>query len=99
MLWNEGRASELIDAGLEDTSEKSQLLRCIQVGLLCVQKLPEDRPVMSTVVFMLANEGTELPQPQQPGFFIERGSVIDSKPRNEDSCSTNEATITILEAR
>ncbi|KAF9672887.1 hypothetical protein SADUNF_Sadunf11G0091200 [Salix dunnii] len=85
LLWNEGRASELIDAGLEDTSEMSQLLRCIQVGLLCVQKLPEDRPVMSTVVFMLANEGAELPQPQQPGFFIERGSVIDSKPRNEDS--------------
>ncbi|KAB5534717.1 hypothetical protein DKX38_017803 [Salix brachista] len=95
----ERRASELIDAGLEDSSEKSQLLRCIQVGLLCVQKLPEDRPVMATVVFMLANEEAALPQPQQPGFFIERGSIIDSKPRNEESCSTNEATITILEAR
>lgn len=99
LLWNEGRASELIDAGLEYSSEKSQLLRCIQVGLLCVQKLPEDRPVMATVVFMLANEEAALPQPQQPGFFIERGSIIDSKPRNEESCSTNEATITILEAR
>lgn len=69
------------------------------MGLLCVQKLPEDRPVMATVVFMLANEEAALPEPQQPGFFIERGSIIDSKPRNEESCSTNEATITILEAR
>ncbi|KAJ6980047.1 G-type lectin S-receptor-like serine/threonine-protein kinase [Populus alba x Populus x berolinensis] len=99
LMWTGGRASELIDTGLEDTSGKSQLLRCIQVGLLCVQKLPEDRPVMSTVVFMLANEGAVLPQPNQPGFFIERGSVIDAKSRNEDSCSTNEASITILEAR
>lgn len=99
LMWTGGRASELIDTGLEDTSGKSQLLRCIQVGLLCVQMLPEDRPVMSTVVFMLANEGAVLPQPNQPGFFIERGSVIDAKSRNEDSCSTNEASITILEAR
>lgn len=99
LMWNEGRASELIDSGLEDSSGKSQLLRCIQVGLLCVQKLPEDRPVMSTVVFMLANEGAVLPQPKQPGFFIERGSVIEATSRNEDSYSTNEANITILEAR
>ncbi|KAG6755344.1 hypothetical protein POTOM_041165 [Populus tomentosa] len=99
LMWTEGRASELIDTGLEDTSGKSQLLRCIQVGLLCVQKLPEDRPVMSTVVFMLANEGAVLPQPNQPGFFIERGSVIDATSRSEDYYSTNEASITILEAR
>lgn len=99
LTWTEGRASELIDTGLEDTSGKSQLLRCTQVGLLCVQKLPEDRPVMSTVVFMLANEGAVLPQPNEPGFFIERGSVIDATSRNEDSYSTNEANITILEAR
>jgi hypothetical protein len=54
---------------------------------------------MSTVVFMLANEGTVLPQPKQPGFFIERGSVSEATSRNEDSYSTNEANITILEAR
>ncbi|TXG67110.1 hypothetical protein EZV62_008385 [Acer yangbiense] len=34
-----------------------------------------DRPEMSSVVFMLANEGLLLPQPKQPGFFTERGFI------------------------
>ena len=56
MLWNNGRALEVKDVRLEDSFIESQVLRCIQVGLLCVQMLPEDRPEMSSVVFMLANK-------------------------------------------
>ncbi|TXG67219.1 hypothetical protein EZV62_008494 [Acer yangbiense] len=36
-----------------------------------------DRPEMSSIVFMLANEGLLLPQPKQPGFFTERGFIPD----------------------
>ncbi|XP_018632759.3 G-type lectin S-receptor-like serine/threonine-protein kinase SD1-1 [Nicotiana tomentosiformis] len=75
LLWNEGKALELMDECLKESFSESQLLRCIQVGLLCVQKLPEDRPTMASVVFWLGNEGLVLPQPKQPGFFIERNSM------------------------
>ncbi|XP_016461749.1 G-type lectin S-receptor-like serine/threonine-protein kinase At4g27290 isoform X1 [Nicotiana tabacum] len=75
LLWNEGKALELMDECLKESFSESQVLRCIQVGLLCVQKLPEDRPTMASVVFWLGNEGLALPQPKQPGFFIERNSM------------------------
>ncbi|KAI8557684.1 hypothetical protein RHMOL_Rhmol04G0029000 [Rhododendron molle] len=92
LLWNEDKSLELMDTCLKDSCVESEVKRCIQVGLLCIQKLPEDRPAMSTVVSMLGSEGGVLPMPKEPGFFIERSSV--------DQLYTNDvATITILEAR
>jgi hypothetical protein len=71
-LWNEGRPIELMDALMETRADTSELLRCIHVGLLCVQKRPEDRPTMPSVVLMLDSENPTLPQPKQPGFYSER---------------------------
>ncbi|XP_022717696.1 cysteine-rich receptor-like protein kinase 7 [Durio zibethinus] len=68
LVWN---AMELVDACLEDSISESQVLRCIRVGLLCVQNYPRDRPTMSSVNFMLANEGAILPLPKEPGFFTD----------------------------
>ena len=91
---------ELMDTCLKDSCVESQVQRCIQVGLLCVQKLPDDRPAMSSVVFMLGNEGAVLPQPKQPGFFIERSCVDNATIPTSDKFYTDDAaTITILEAR
>ncbi|KAL6313989.1 hypothetical protein AAG906_011721 [Vitis piasezkii] len=88
-------ALELMDACLKDSCVESQVLRCIQVGLLCVQKCSADRPTMSSVVFMLGNEEAVLPQPKQPGFFVD-----SSSDGNGGRCQTeNEVTVTRLEAR
>ncbi|KAL7188167.1 hypothetical protein ACSBR1_038101 [Camellia fascicularis] len=83
-LWIEGKACELLDPLVEGSFSMSEVLRCIQIGLLCVQKCPEDRPTMSTVPLMLITEATSsgafsteaivLPQPNQPGFYTERKS-------------------------
>ncbi|KAL4619365.1 hypothetical protein ACB092_06G074000 [Castanea dentata] len=100
LLWNENKALELMDPCLKESYVKSQALRCIQVGLLCVQKLPEDRPAMSSVVSMLGNEGPPLPQPKQPGFFIERSSNDAIVSTSVEGCHTEIAlTITVMEAR
>ena len=91
---------ELMDTCLKDSCVESQVQRCVQVGLLCVQKLSEDRPAMSSVVFMLGNEGAVLPQPKQPGFFIERSFVDNTTiPTCDKFYTDDEVTITILEAR
>lgn len=87
LLWNGGKTLELMDACLKDSSLESQVLRCIQVGLLCVQKLPADRPTMSSVVFMLGNEEALLPQPKQPGFFIGRSCEGDKGCYTENAVS------------
>ncbi|XP_030931836.1 G-type lectin S-receptor-like serine/threonine-protein kinase SD1-1 [Quercus lobata] len=100
LLWKEGRALELLYTCLEDSHLRSQVLRCIHVGLLCVQKFPEDRPMMSCVLSMLTNEEAILPQPKQPGFFIERSSGnAGALSRNEESSTENAVTITLPEAR
>ncbi|PIN06944.1 Serine/threonine protein kinase [Handroanthus impetiginosus] len=99
MLHKEGRVLELVDSCSGKSSCLSQVLRSIHIGLLCVQKCPEDRPSMSSVVFMLANEGV-LPQAKTPGFFTERDvSETRTLGRTNTLSSTNEMSITQLEAR
>ncbi|KAJ1376667.1 putative serine/threonine-protein kinase [Sesbania bispinosa] len=96
-LWKEGRAVEFMDVNLDLTTIPSELLRCLQIGLLCVQKFPEDRPDMSSVVFMLGNESIALSQPKKPGFFEEE---FEFNEYSENDCFSNNAmTITLLEAR
>ncbi|XP_044502548.1 G-type lectin S-receptor-like serine/threonine-protein kinase At4g27290 [Mangifera indica] len=98
-LWIEGRPVELIDKSFDESSALSEVLRCIHVGLLCVQQAPEARPNMSTVVLMLCGEGS-LPQPKQPGFFTERNLTgSQSSSSKEKSCSTNEITVSLIEGR
>ncbi|KAL3636832.1 hypothetical protein CASFOL_019131 [Castilleja foliolosa] len=100
LLWKENRILELMDECLNDTFVESEVKRCIQVGLLCVQKLAEDRPVMSSVIFMLATDGAILPEPKEPGFFIERSCGPVKSLRLESSIYEGETmTITDLEAR
>jgi hypothetical protein len=93
-LWIQNRPMELIDELIGDLCTLSNVVRHIHVGLLCVQQIPEDRPNMSSVVQMLSSE-TLLPKPKQPGFFIE----ANSSSSKHGTCSTNEMTITLLEAR
>jgi hypothetical protein len=65
----------LVDEALRDSCTLSELLRCIHVGLLCVQQIPEDRPTMSSVVLMLSSESL-LPKPRHPGFYTDSHKQI-----------------------
>ncbi|PRQ52946.1 putative protein kinase RLK-Pelle-DLSV family [Rosa chinensis] len=73
-LWTENKALDLIDMNLHESCNKNQFLACVNVGLLCVQEDPNDRPAMSTVVTLL-DSGTAIPPtPKQPAFVIKRGN-------------------------
>nr|POE45868.1 g-type lectin s-receptor-like serine/threonine-protein kinase [Quercus suber] len=100
-LWIEDKPTELIDEFLVlgDSCILSEVLRCIHVGLLCVQQRPEDRPNMSSVVLMLSSDNS-LPNPRQPGFVAGKTPLgEDSSSGNLEMPSINEVTITVLEAR
>ncbi|KAL8506008.1 hypothetical protein ACS0TY_017026 [Phlomoides rotata] len=100
VLWKENKTLELMDECLKDTFLESEVKRFIQVGLLCVQQFPEDRPTMSSVLSMLGTDGAILPEPKEPGFFIGRGSTPDRSVTSPGPMSErNTITITDLEAR
>ncbi|XP_075665236.1 G-type lectin S-receptor-like serine/threonine-protein kinase CES101 [Castanea sativa] len=63
-MWGEGRGLKLFDPTLGDLDHSDQVLRCIHVGLLCVQESPIDRPTMLDVIFMIYNEANKLPAPK-----------------------------------
>ena len=98
---------EIVDPIIIDSSSTTfrpqEVLRCIQIGLLCVQEHAHDRPTMSSVVLMLGSEKTAIPQPQPPGYCIWRSpleTVSSSKDPHEDGTWTvNEITISVIDAR
>ncbi|XP_059316847.1 G-type lectin S-receptor-like serine/threonine-protein kinase At4g27290 [Lycium ferocissimum] len=98
-LYKEDRSLELTDEQLlANSCHFSQVLRSIEVGLLCVQQCPEDRPNMSSVVQMLSNENL-LPKAKEPGFFMERKVRDAENSGSQTGSSKNEVTITLLEPR
>ncbi|KAL4628646.1 hypothetical protein ACB092_05G255100 [Castanea dentata] len=92
-LWREGKVMEIVDASLGETYPANEVLRCIQIGLLCVQEHATDRPTMLTVVFMLGND-IPLPSPKQPAF------ISTSTNNNRDMLtSVNEISISEIDGR
>ncbi|MED6115018.1 hypothetical protein PIB30_086138 [Stylosanthes scabra] len=98
-LWKEKKGLELTDSSMEDSYDELEALRCIQIGLLCVQQHPEDRPSMSNVVMMLGSE-VALPQPKEPSFLTETSLLQAVSSANQQSIiSANEISVTQLEPR
>ena len=84
---------EIVDASLGETYPANEVLRCIQIGLLCVQEHARDRPTMLTIVFMLGND-TPFPSPKQPAF------ISTSINNNRDMLtSLNEVSISEIDGR
>ncbi|XP_044451987.1 putative receptor-like protein kinase At4g00960 [Triticum aestivum] len=78
--WTKGTISQMMDESLNGYP-RSQALRCIHIGLLCVQPDPDDRPQISTVIFMLTRDTMELQPPAQPAFFFGTESPSPASPR------------------
>ncbi|XP_030972478.1 G-type lectin S-receptor-like serine/threonine-protein kinase CES101 isoform X2 [Quercus lobata] len=100
-LWNEGKGLELMDPTILDESFiPSEVLRCIHVGLLCVQEQATDRPTMLDVVSFLANETIQLSTRKQPAFFINTiTKELDVSENKSKIYSVNNVTISKLDAR
>nr|XP_043620389.1 cysteine-rich receptor-like protein kinase 29 [Erigeron canadensis] len=67
--WRDGKASSLVDPTL-CTSSLRDMLRCIHIGLLCVQEELNKRPTMASVILMLSSFSLTLPVPSEPAFFM-----------------------------
>ncbi|XP_074343973.1 G-type lectin S-receptor-like serine/threonine-protein kinase At4g27290 [Apium graveolens] len=97
--FNEDKLTELVDRAILESSNQHEVFRVIQVGLLCVQEYPEDRPDMSSVVMMLSSK-IALPISKKPGFFTERKRhERDYSSRKHTLSSSNEYSITTIAPR
>ncbi|RIA05208.1 hypothetical protein BRARA_K00502, partial [Brassica rapa] len=101
--WNEGQGLEIVDTAVivdssSPTCRPREILRCLQIGLLCVQERVEDRPMMSSVVLMLGSEAVFIPQPKRPGYCVASGSSLDTRSEDE-SFTVNKVTMSIIDAR
>ncbi|KAM4110614.1 hypothetical protein ACJW30_05G005100 [Castanea mollissima] len=68
--WREGTTSNLIDPTLRG-GPIAEMMRCIHIGLLCVQHNVADRPNMTSVLLMLNSNSVALPAPTQPASFLQ----------------------------
>ncbi|KAK1280715.1 G-type lectin S-receptor-like serine/threonine-protein kinase [Acorus gramineus] len=100
-LWEEDKALELMDPLFGDAScPSNEVLKCIQIGLLCVQERAIDRPTMSDVVALLGTDITSLPVPNQAAFSTGTGLVsLGIHLSSAEDSNSNEVTITTLEGR
>uniref|UniRef100_A0A0E0LLR8 Uncharacterized protein n=1 Tax=Oryza punctata TaxID=4537 RepID=A0A0E0LLR8_ORYPU len=98
--WTRGDVVELIDPSLGNHPPIEQMLKCIHIGLLCVQKKPASRPRISSVNIMLSSNTVRLPSLSRPAFCIQDVSASDSSnPHSTAVSSKNDISITELVPR
>jgi hypothetical protein len=74
----------------------SEIIRHVQIGLLCVQEDPVARPRMSEVVVMLSSVTVSLEAPSKPALYLGGGnsysgvSVDKSLPMSQNEVSISE---------
>ncbi|XP_015382446.2 cysteine-rich receptor-like protein kinase 8 [Citrus sinensis] len=98
-LWKEGKEMEFVDPLLMKSSSIPQVVRCIHIGLLCVQEDPAVRPTMSNVVALLGSESIALSEPRQPPFPVGRTIVLAEQPSTKDPSVCHDLTVSTLSPR
>ncbi|CAL0300400.1 unnamed protein product [Lupinus luteus] len=68
--WRDGTAINIVDPTISNGSE-NEIMRCIHIGLLCVQENIGSRPTMGSVVLMLNSYSVSLAVPSEPAFFVD----------------------------
>ncbi|KAK4733234.1 hypothetical protein R3W88_007495 [Solanum pinnatisectum] len=97
-LQTESKELDLMDKSILDSDSSATVLRCIHIGLLCVQDHAVDRPSMPSVVLMLSSE-MDLPQPKQPTFIFQRWLNSDTQSQISKAQSVNDITVSVAEGR
>ncbi|XP_027364917.1 cysteine-rich receptor-like protein kinase 25 isoform X3 [Abrus precatorius] len=106
-LWKDGVPLELMEYSLRESYTQNEVIRCIHIGLLCVQEDPADRPTMASVILMLDSFSVTLPVPNEPAFFLHTGTgpnmpngmQIGQSPNNSTRKSINEMSVSEIDPR
>ncbi|KAF2305013.1 hypothetical protein GH714_001069 [Hevea brasiliensis] len=77
--WCNETPLQFMDPVLRDSYKRNEIIRCMHLGLLCVQENPGDRPTMKSIIIMLSSSSIALPLPEQPGFFLHGGIDMETQ--------------------
>ncbi|CAJ1977298.1 unnamed protein product [Sphenostylis stenocarpa] len=106
--WKDRTTTNIVDPKLINGS-RNEIMRCIHIGLLCVQENVAARPTMDSVVLMLNSYSITLPVPSEPAFVANytrsfsnmlssehnsRETRSSESPYKTAQMSVNEASIT-----
>ena len=100
-LFEENKSLELLDSTVRDgcsLAELEQAVTCIQVGLLCVQESPSQRPPMAAVIPMLSHQ-VAMVRPLRPVVCTPISAPAALLEVEEVTSGSSELTITKLEGR
>ncbi|KAK7292630.1 hypothetical protein RJT34_15481 [Clitoria ternatea] len=99
--WNNNNITSLIDPQIYDPSLYKDVLRCVHIGLLCVQELVRNRPIMATVISMLHSEIVDIPVPRKPAFIHSQtlSDTLMPTHKNDAMLSVNNVSLTDFEGR
>uniref|UniRef100_A0A803LKW1 Protein kinase domain-containing protein n=1 Tax=Chenopodium quinoa TaxID=63459 RepID=A0A803LKW1_CHEQI len=94
--WLEGTPLNIADSSMT-TVNSAEVLRCINIGLLCVQENIAHRPIMSSVVLMLNSNTIAPPVPLHSAFVLDKDDKFEKLKVLDNSA--NEVSISELDPR
>lgn len=105
--WRDGLPLEFVDEAIKDSCSANEVMRCLHLGLICVQESVDERPTMATAVLTLDSYSVTLQLPKQPGVFLHsktesnhvNGSDSYQSSSNRMLWSKNDVTISELDPR
>ncbi|CAA7029735.1 unnamed protein product [Microthlaspi erraticum] len=93
--WCENGGIDFLDKGVADSCDSLQVGRCVQIGLLCVQHQPVERPNTLELLSMLTTT-SDLPPPKQPIFAVHTRC---DESTSKDLITVNEITQSVIQGR
>ncbi|XP_010473353.1 PREDICTED: G-type lectin S-receptor-like serine/threonine-protein kinase At1g61490 isoform X3 [Camelina sativa] len=93
--WCQTKGVDLLDQSVANTCHPSEVERCVQIGLLCVQHQPSDRPNTLELLSMLSTTSV-LPSPKQPTFALH---PRDNESVSKDLTTVNDMTQSVILGR
>ncbi|KAL2473980.1 Cysteine-rich receptor-like protein kinase 10 [Forsythia ovata] len=96
-LWRDNRPLELMDLVMQNSYARNEVIRCIQLGLLCVQEDVDERPNMAFVLLTLNSYSATLDVPHRPAFFICSRTKNVPEEQDPDKSTSTPTTLSINE--
>ncbi|KAL5707582.1 hypothetical protein ACHQM5_018471 [Ranunculus cassubicifolius] len=91
--WGEEKALDLVDPTMRDEYSRDEVMKCIQMAMLCVQKEVDKRPTMASVVLMLNSSFFQLPTPSAPAFFEDSTMELNFIRMEDGAYTTDEIQV------
>ncbi|KMT04003.1 hypothetical protein BVRB_8g187080 [Beta vulgaris subsp. vulgaris] len=102
--WIAGTPLEFVDATIRGSCSLDEVVRCMNLGFLCVQESIDDRPTTATIVLMLESQSLTLTAPKEP-TLCGKSSIFSKHVESDQSNNksilgfVNDVSITEMEPR